>query len=555
MLASEINFVSQSDRATRLMALLLLPAASGLSALQPFAAPTPAWASALTSGLSSAFAGRRAGASPVCALTDDATALHRVRETAAPGRKPASNHPWARSSIINNGPTVYHGQIGGSKLDPSDVVIGRRRRAASEEGAAPPEVPMAAPSAPPPAAVSAAALAAARSSRQHDASREKPAAAKKAAAAAAKGKKGGAASKRGRGRPRRDGGSDEGASAMASAKRVTLGDDSIKWYLKNIGKQRLLEPAEVEALSGQVQRMLAWSEAREGLEESLERAVSDAEVAAELGLPGGDAEYRREMAGMQQDKQLLVSANLRLVVSIAKKYMNQGLNLQDLIQEGSIGLIKAAEKFDASRGFRLSTYATWWIRQAITRAIADHSRTIRLPVHMHDAVNNLRKAKRDLSQTLGRTATQQELAEHMGLTLDKLRAIDVTSTVSTISMETAVNSKGKGGANNQGAGGTTIERMLADPKMQPQDNCDKTMLAADMSRLLDATLTERESHVLRMRFGLGDGRTRTLEEIGNGLHVTRERVRQIESRALQKLRSPTASKMIGEYMELDMVSE
>ena len=346
-------------------------------------------------------------------------------------------------------------------------------------------------------------------------------------------------------------GAKKGSSANAVT-RVSLGDDSMKWYLKNIGKQRLLEPREVEALSLQVQRMLAWSQAREALEEELERSVTDAEVAEHLGLAGGAAEYRQEMSAMHADKQLLVSANLRLVVSIAKKYINQGLTLQDLIQEGSLGLIKAAEKFDPSRGFRLSTYATWWIRQAITRSIADHSRTIRLPVHMHDAVNNLRKAKHSLEQTLGRTATQQELAEHMGLTVEKLRAIDCTSAVTTISMETTVGSKGKGGS-NQGQGGTTLERMLADPKMQPQDNCDKTMLADDLSRLLDATLTERESHVLRMRFGLNDGRTRTLEEIGQGLHVTRERVRQIESRALQKLRAPSASKMMVEYMELDML--
>merc|ERR1719498_284966 len=173
----------------------------------------------------------------------------------------------------------------------------------------------------------------------------------------------------------------------------------------------------------------------------LERTIPDEEFAKHIGLEGGAAQYRCELQRMQDAKQLLVAANLRLVVSIAKKYVNQGLNLQDPIQEGSLGLIKAAEKFDAARGFRLSTYATWWIRQAITRAIADHSRTIRLPVHMHDAVNNLRKAKRDLSQSLGRNPTQQELAEHMGMSLEKLRSIDCTSAVSTISMETAISRK------------------------------------------------------------------------------------------------------------------
>ena len=164
---------------------------------------------------------------------------------------------------------------------------------------------------------------------------------------------------------------------------------------------------------------------------------------------------------------------------------------------------------------------------------------------MHDAVNQLRKAKRDLNQRLGRTPTQQELAEHMGMPLDKLRSIDCTSAVSTISMETSIgssSSKGDGGA-------ATLERFLSDPKLQPQDQCDNHMMKEDLSRLLDATLTERESHVLRMRFGLHDGHTRTLEEIGQGLHVTRERVRQIETRALQKLRQPAASQQVREYLE------
>mmetsp|Transcript_8723 Transcript_8723/g.14688 ORF Transcript_8723/g.14688 Transcript_8723/m.14688 type:complete len:324 (+) Transcript_8723:1285-2256(+) len=318
----------------------------------------------------------------------------------------------------------------------------------------------------------------------------------------------------------------------------------MRWYLKNIGKQRLLSPEEVNHLSAAVQQLLQWEEARGALTERLERVPTNDECAADLGLAGGAAEYVREQQRMQKAKQLLVSANLRLVVSIAKKYMNQGLTLQDLIQEGSIGLIKAAEKFDAARGFRLSTYATWWIRQAITRAIADHSRTIRLPVHMHDLVNSLRKAKRELSHKYSRTPTDAELAAHLNLPIAKLQQIDCTSAVSTISMETSVSRKKK-----PDGSGTTLEAMLYDKKPKPAATVESWAMADDLNKLLDATLTERESNVLRLRYGLRDGRTRTLEEIGQGLSVTRERVRQIESRALQKLRAPSASGRLKEYLE------
>merc|ERR1719498_2132444 len=175
----------------------------------------------------------------------------------------------------------------------------------------------------------------------------------------------------------------------------------------------------------------------------LERTIPDEEFAKHIGLEGGAAQYRCELQRIQDAKQLLVAANLRLVVSIAKKYINQGMNLQDLIQEGSLGLIKAAEKFDPSRGFRLSTYATWWIRQAITRAIADGSRTIRMPVHMHDMVNQLRRHRRELEATLGRPPTDEEVAVKMGIKLEKLRQVDVNSAVTTVSYETSISSKKK----------------------------------------------------------------------------------------------------------------
>ena len=338
------------------------------------------------------------------------------------------------------------------------------------------------------------------------------------------------------------------SAAAASSAFVSSGggDESMRWYLHQLRKQRLLTPHEVAALSHSVQRALQWEAKRAEMGEELKRPCTDEELASVLGLAGSASEYLSESRRMQRDKQLLVTANLRLVVSIAKKYMNRGLTLPDLIQEGSLGMIKAAEKFDASRGFRLSTYATWWIRQRILRAIAIHSRTIRLPQHMHDYVYKLRKAKSALLHQLGRVATQQELADYMHMPIEKLRTIDRTASMTTISMETSI-------ARNGGNGGATIERLLADPRTKPQDACDAKMMREDLSRLLDTTLTERESHVLRMRYGLTDGCGHTLQEIGLGLHVTRERVRQIEMRAMEKLRSPQnrASKRMFEYLSTD----
>ena len=214
-----------------------------------------------------------------------------------------------------------------------------------------------------------------------------------------------------------------------------------------------------------------------------------------------------------------------------------------------MGLIKAAEKFDPERGFRLSTYATWWIRQAITRSIADHSRTIRLPVHMHDAINQQRRARHELQTRLGRPATDEELAAHLGLSVDKVQFADRTSTVTTVSMEASISSKKK-----SDAAGTTLQTLISDKKPQPSHNTERAMMRDDLNRILDKSLTKRESDVLRLRFGLEDGRTRTLAEIGDTMSVTRERIRQIETRALQKLRSPANSHVLKEYMESETMN-
>ena len=228
-------------------------------------------------------------------------------------------------------------------------------------------------------------------------------------------------------------------------------DDPVKWYLRSIGTQRLLTPEEVTALARRIQQMLEWQALREEMDARMEREVTDEEFALHIGLAGGGAEYRNELKCMQDAKQLIISANLRLVVSIAKKYMNQGLTLQDLIQEGSLGLMKAAEKFDPEKGFRLSTYATWWVRQAITRAIADHSRTIRLPVHMHDLTRTVKRARTELNTKLGRTPTNEEVAEHCGLPLQKITQADLSLEVSTISMDEQTAKARDGVSTNSGA--------------------------------------------------------------------------------------------------------
>jgi len=319
----------------------------------------------------------------------------------------------------------------------------------------------------------------------------------------------------------------------------------MKWYLKSIGKQRLLTPEEVVALARRVQQLHEWVTLRAEMQQRLEREVTDDEFAAHIGLAGGALEYRREHKRMQDAKQLIVSANLRLVVSIAKKYANQGMTLQDLIQEGSMGLIKAAEKYDPERGFRLSTYATWWIRQAITRSIADHSRTIRLPVHMHDAINQQRRARFELNTKLGRNPTDAELADYLAVTVEKVQFADRTSMVSTLSLEQTVG----GSKKKAGSEGTTLSQMISDKAPQPDELNARAMLRDDLERTLSQVLTERECHVLRLRFGLADGSTHTLEDIGKSLSVTRERIRQIESRALEKLRTPDASRKLRDYLE------
>jgi len=273
-------------------------------------------------------------------------------------------------------------------------------------------------------------------------------------------------------------------------------NDPVRLYLKEIGRVPLLSAEEEVALAQRIQN--------------------------------GDEEAKRRLA----------EANLRLVVSIARRYVGRGMLFLDLIQEGNMGLMKAVEKFDYTKGFKFSTYATWWIRQAITRAIADQARTIRIPVHMVETINRLIRVSRQLLQEIGREPTPDEIAKEMDLTPERVREI-MKIAQEPVSLETPI------GEENDSNLGEFIEDEDA---LAPADAAAFEMLKEQLEDVLD-TLTEREENVLRLRFGLDDGRPRTLEEVGKEFGVTRERIRQIEAKALRKLRHPSRSKRLKEFLE------
>ena len=259
----------------------------------------------------------------------------------------------------------------------------------------------------------------------------------------------------------------------------------------------------------------------------------------DLLSPDEEMELARRMSdGDEVAKKRLAEANLRLVVSIAKRYVGRGMLFLDLIQEGNLGLIKAVEKFDYKKGFKFSTYATWWIRQAITRAIADQARTIRIPVHMVETINKLIRISRQLLQELGREPSDEELAKEMDMPIEKVREIRKIAQ-EPVSLETPIGEEED----------SHLGDFIPDEDVPaPADAAAFTLLKEHLIEVLD-TLTEREEKVLRLRFGLDDGRARTLEEVGKEFNVTRERIRQIEAKALRKLRHPSRSKKLRDYLE------
>jgi len=328
------------------------------------------------------------------------------------------------------------------------------------------------------------------------------------------------------------------AKALASIKVGPKGvytEDSIRVYLQEIGRIRLLRPDEEIELARKIADLLQLEELAAQFEVDHGHHPDTKEWAVLVDMPV--IKFRRRLMLGRRAKEKMVQSNLRLVVSIAKKYMNRGLSFQDLIQEGSLGLIRAAEKFDHEKGYKFSTYATWWIRQAITRAIADQSRTIRLPVHLYETISRIKKTTKVLSQEFGRKPTEEEIAESMEMTIEKLRFIAKSAQL-PISLETPI------GKEEDSRLGDFIEADIENP----EQDVAKNLLREDLEGVL-ATLSPRERDVLRLRYGLDDGRMKTLEEIGQIFDVTRERIRQIEAKALRKLRHPNRNGVLKEYIK------
>ncbi|NLC41768.1 MAG: RNA polymerase sigma factor RpoD [Erysipelothrix sp.] len=331
-------------------------------------------------------------------------------------------------------------------------------------------------------------------------------------------------------------------------------NDPVKLYLKEIGRVNLLESEDEPEIARRIEDGLK-------AEELLRHMFSDTFAYSEEDMEAMDFEdiefklyqhykddetaiaYIKNCSSTRHDgaeaKRILISANLRLVVSIAKKYVGRGMSFLDLIQEGNMGLVKAVEKFDYKKGFKFSTYATWWIRQAITRAIADQARTIRIPVHMVETINKLTRIQRQLVQTLGREPSAEEISEEMGtVSPEKVREIQKIA-MEPVSLETPI------GEEDDSHLGDFIEDKDI---MSPSSYANNELLKDEINNVL-VGLTEREDKVLRLRFGLYDGRTRTLEEVGKEFNVTRERIRQIEAKALRKLKHPSRSKRLRDFMD------
>mmetsp|Transcript_4672 Transcript_4672/g.14116 ORF Transcript_4672/g.14116 Transcript_4672/m.14116 type:complete len:534 (-) Transcript_4672:278-1879(-) len=337
-----------------------------------------------------------------------------------------------------------------------------------------------------------------------------------------------------------DGDVEEDASneAVQEKKKEKWAHDGLRHYLMEVGTYPLLTREEEVKLGRDVRRLVSFETTKKTLEAEREMVVTNEIWADAVGVPLMEFEFA--LTRMKRSKAKMIESNLRLVVSVAKKYAHQGLPLTDLIQEGSIGLVKATEKYDPDRGFKFSTYATWWIRQAVMRSIADQARVIRLPVHIHESLSSVKKAKKQLFSRLNRAPSLLEIAAHLDMKISKLEFL-MEVEKKTLSLDQTV-SKPSDPAKK------TLANFIEDEKETPSELVDSSCLRDDLERFMAEALSEKELKVVRMRYGFDTGSPKTLTEIGGHFNLSRERIRQIEIMAMKKLRAPEKAKKLMEYL-------